>query len=191
MKKFILPVLALVLTLLLILYHSSYTIALTRASAGTTGGGQVVDIGVNNNGEEYKVVFSYDSTEDRIRAYHLTRDRFGIWHVIDKVVSPGPNDEDGYGYRPMGWMRYSGFRRYGNMTTRQDAEFHALYVGDNAKKYIQLPADRFPPNTTATVFQQDNLYVIHLIHFADGTDYNNEWGKQEFMNILKNQGYIS
>ncbi|RRD94228.1 hypothetical protein EII17_08945 [Clostridiales bacterium COT073_COT-073] len=139
-------------------YHNSYRIALSRAGFSEDSI-TYVDTGIDDNGNEYRVVFQY---ENMIKFLRLTKDKYGIWKVTEVCV---PNSKAQY--IAMGWMRMAGIRRY-DVKGESDIEFemHMMYGGNTATKQIEIPAEILPSNVSVNVFQAETAYVLHFVTYG-------------------------
>jgi len=161
--RFLLVFLVLVFIAILIIYHSSFKIALSKADVKERNV-NYIDTGIDDNGHEYRVVFHY-THDNMVKILLLTKDSLGIWHVTDEAVGPDSADT---GYVTMGWMRFASIRRYDvNDQARFDSEVHKVYGGNSATKQIEIPLDLLPPNVSANVFQSGTMYVIHFVSYGD------------------------
>lgn len=161
--------LILILVVGLFIYHNNYSIAL-RSAGLSQKTISYLDTGFDDNGNEYRVVFSHLS-ENVIKIAHLTRDNLGIWHVTNTVSSS--DGEAQYPYVVMGWMHFSGMRWYGvDGEIDMPLEIHNVYAGTNAKKYIEIPLELLPPNVSVDVSQTGSIYVIHFVSYGDGEALN-------------------
>lgn len=159
--------LALILTILLIIYHNSFKLAL-RSSGVDANNIQYIHTGIDDNGNEYRVVCQY-STDCMVKVLLLTKNDIGIWHITDEVLGPNSDAE----YSTMGWMRFASMRRFGiEDQVRFDCEVHQVYIGQNAKKQIEIPLDLLPSNVAVNVFQAGTAYVIHFISYGEADTLN-------------------
>ncbi len=144
-------------------YHNSYSIALNKAGLSAKSI-NYVDIGIDDNGNEYRVVFEY-MPENTLKIVFLSKDDFGIWRVIEEASGSDSEAE----YITMGWMRFSSIGRFDvNDQVGFDFEVHKVYGGNNATKQIEIPMELLPTNVSVNVFQSGTRYVIHFIGYGDG-----------------------
>lgn len=142
-------------------YHNSFDIALRKEGLSKKYI-NYIDTGIDDNGNEYRVVFQYDGN-DSVRILSLTKNRFGIWNVTNEISS---HDSEAQ-HCAMGWMRAASIRRFAvEEQSNIEFEVHAVYSGNDAIKRIELPTDCLPPNVTANVFQAGAMYVIHFSSYG-------------------------
>ena len=154
--------LSLILSVILIVYHNSYSIALIKAGLSKDSI-NYIDTGIDDNGNEYRVVFQY-VPENMVKIVHLTKDNSGIWKVTEEASGPDSEPE----YVTMGWMRFASISRYDvNDQARLDSEVHKVYGGNNAAKQIEIPMDLLPPNVSVNVYQSGTMYVIHFVGYGN------------------------
>ncbi|MGX8698732.1 MAG: hypothetical protein ACSW8F_02215, partial [bacterium] len=142
-----------------VLYGGSYAFALKRAGLA---GAEVLDAGIDNNGDEYRAVVKY--TEDNgIRLAYLTKNDFGLWKVWQQT------DSAESGLASLGWTRHTGFVRYaaGDATEFQ-WEVHNVYAGNDAKGKIVIPPELLPPGAALDLHQAGERYVLHFVSYGDG-----------------------
>jgi hypothetical protein len=156
-----------ILIVVIVVYHNSYSIALKKAGFSQRSI-SYIDTGIDDNGNDYRVVFRYD-TDNMVRIALLTKDNWGVWHITDEVIGPDAEAD----YITMGWMRFASMRRY-DVTdqTVMDSEVHKVYGGNNATKQIEIPMDLIPPNVSVNVFQAGSVYVIHFVSYGDADSLN-------------------
>lgn len=162
-------------------YHNSYSIALHKAGLSEKFI-EYVDIGIDDNGNEYRVVFEY-MPESTLKIVFLSKDDFGIWRVIEELSSL----EDETEYIIMAWMRFSSIRRFEvNDQVIFDREVHKVYVGNNASKQIEIPMELLPTNVSVNVFQSGTMYVIHFIGYGG----NEIFDQFYFDDLLEQSNFI-
>lgn len=171
--------LALIFITFLIVYHNSFRIALWKSGVEVNSI-DYIDIGINDSGNEYRVVFKSNILDNTVKVLLLTKNSFGVWHVTYGVSAPDPDtgDED----TTMGWMRFSGMRAYGaEHPLSLDREEHIVYVGNNAKKLIEIPFELLPSNVSVDVFQAEAVYVIHLLSYDIEPDTLNKFHMMDLL----------
>lgn len=172
----LLALLLLIFAVTLVAYHNSYTIALNKAGLSTKSM-NYVDTGIDDNGNEYRVVFQF-LPENTVKIVFLTKDDFGIWRVTEEASGSEAEAE----YITMAWMRFASIRRFDvNDQVRFDCEVHKVYGGNNASEQIEIPMELLPSNVSVNIFQSGNTYVIHFVGYG-----NNETLEQfYFTDILE------
>ncbi len=157
---------ALVSTVLLFVYFNSYSIALSKI--GLSKNSVVnVDVGLDDNGNEYRIVFQY-LPNNALKFAHLAKNTYGIWTVTEEAHGPDSPSQ----YISMGWMRIAGMRRYAMEDPNVEFEVHNMYGGMNAIEQVKVPVDLLPSNVTVNVFQAGELYVIHFIAYGNAEALN-------------------
>lgn len=159
--------LMLILVAGLIVYHNSYSIALKKAGLSKSSI-NYIDSGINDNGNEYRVVFQY-MPENTVKCALLTKDKLGIWKITEEEYGPTSDSN----YLNMGWMRFASIRRYAvNDQTAINSEVHQVYGGNNAINQIEIPYDLLPANVCVDVFQAGAVYLIHFVAYGDAETLN-------------------
>lgn len=163
----IVALLILILVAGLIIYHSNYSIALKKAGFSENSI-NYIDSGINDDGNEYRVVFQY-MPENTVKCALLTKDKLGIWKITEEEYGPDSDSN----YLNMGWMRFASICRYAvNDQTTINSEVHQVYGGNNAVKQIEIPYELLPANVCVDVFQAGAVYLIHFIAYGDAETLN-------------------
>lgn len=166
------------------LYSNGFGIAL-KIAGFSKDFVQYVDWGINENGNEYRVLFQY-MPGYLIKMAHLEKGMFGIWKVLEEASGPQEQSES----VTIGWMRIAGLIRYGyGLESQIKAEFevHHMIGGNNAIRVIELPKELLPPNVIAKVFQKGRSYVVHLVSYGEDAGILNE---VHLVELLEQQGCI-
>ena len=167
LRFILLLLLVLIIIAVLVFYHNSFRIALSKAGVNESYI-QYIDTGFDDNGNEYRVAFQYMS-DSMVKVLLLKKNNIGIWHTTDQILGPSSESE----YTTMGWMRFASIRRYDvEDQARFDSEVHIVYVGKNAIKQIEIPLDLLPPNVSVNVFQAGTVYVIHFTSYGEADTLN-------------------
>lgn len=155
----ILPVI-LAVSIVAILSCNSDQLALR--SAGFSKNGQtVVSAGIDQTGQEYKVVVQAVSNESPRIAY-LRKGFAGFWKVTELADTPTA------GTIKMLWAKTASFKRYTvGDPSAADWEVHSIYCGSNANKQIVIPSGALPHNVTVNISQSGSSYMLHFIGFGE------------------------
>lgn len=170
---------SLAVIVLSVLYFNSYGIALNKAGIQSKDP-VIVDSGINNNGNQYRVVAEY-STGDAHIAY-LVKNSVGIWHVERTSET-----QTSTGFAELSWDNVASIRRY-TVSDSSVVEFenHRLYCGNNAIKRIAISEGDIPYNVTVNIHQAGNAYMLHFVAFGSGETLN----EIDCDSLLKNAGCV-
>ena len=145
-----------------VLSLNSFRIAL-RSAGFPSKGWVILDMGIDNNGNEYRVAVDYLNDSDAHMAY-LSKGFGGFWRVEYSADTPASET----GMVALGWMRVAGIKRF-TVGDESCVEFevHEAYCGKNAVKQIQIPPELLPPNVTVNILQGGSSFVIQFVSFGD------------------------
>lgn len=159
--------LILILVVVLLIYHNSYSIALSKAGLSKDSI-DYIDTGIDDNGNEYRVVFQY-MPENMVKILRLTKNDRGVWKVAEEAY--GPDSE--VPYVTTGWMRVASVGRYEvDDQTHIEFEVHKVYGGNNAIKQIEIPMELLPSNVSVNIFQAGTVYVLHFVTYGSAETLN-------------------
>lgn len=180
-RTILLSLYIIMLPIAFIVYSNSYNIALKKAGFSKRGI-TYIDTGIDDNGAEYRAVFQY-MPDNLVKIALLTKTNWGTWRITDETQ--GPTTETGY--LSMGWMRFTGFRRYEvSDNVVFELEVHNVYAGNDAIAQIEIPVELLPPNVSVSVFQAGSVYVLHFVTYGDPKVLN----EVHFIDLLKQAGCI-
>ena len=174
-------VIILIIVALALMYLNSYSIALMKNGFDSPRT-SIIDIGIDDNGKEYRVIKSYDDQQN-VKLAYLVKNKVGLWNMA--IVSDTPSIETGF--VKIGWMRVASIKRYGiSDDTPVEFEIHAVYCGNNATKLIEIEPEELPPNVTVNVQQAGKAYTLHFIAFGEGDELSNI----DVYQLLQNSGCV-
>lgn len=163
-KRTIICLFAIFFTFLIVIsivYFNNYKIILNKAGL-SKGSINYVDVGIDDNGNEYRIVFQY-MPENKLKFVHLVKDKYGMWKVAEETSGPDSHSQ----IVKMGWMRFASIKIYDvRLQANTEWEVHAMYGGNNASKQIKIPSELLPANVSVNVFQAGERYVIHFTTFG-------------------------
>ena len=155
-------IIAVILAVSIVAVLSCNSDQLALRSAGFSKNGQtVVSAGIDQTGQEYKVVVQSFPHESARIAY-LRKGFAGFWKVTELADTPTS------GTVKMFWVKMASFKRYtvGDPSAR-DWEVHSIYCGNNASKQILPPTGALPHNVTVNISQAGSSYMLHFIGFGE------------------------
>ena len=139
-------------------------------------------MGINDNGQEYRVVADWAS-EDYDKLAYMVKGFAGFWKIVE--ISDEYDAETGL--MSLEWSNLSGAKRY----SVGDANFleykvQELYCGNNANKEIEIPLELLPEGVTVNINQGGSDYLIHFIKYGDS-----EAIDLNCYELLKSLGYVA
>ncbi len=160
MKKLLKYSLAVLLAFFLLCHAFSRELALALSGFDTLHT-QLVIHETDYEDNEYQVLRT--SSGDAPALVMLRKGFLGFWYVemSDTASDLLPH------WASLGWMKDSGFYSHPDSRPQSTLAWHIVCCGDNAAKPIRFETDQIPRNTTVNVTQQDNLFCIHIISYAD------------------------
>ena len=157
------------LSLIILGWHSSYTISKWVADSKMQE--SACDLVYRSETESRYVYY----TPGGLTVVTLAKNDFsGLWYIaaIDDSQSHV-------------WFGESNYRWFDGIELTADFEFHYLYTGTDAKELIQLDATDIPGDVYVAVSQHGVNYWIHAV--SDNVDAINQLNMME---LLKSKGFI-
>lgn len=142
---------------------------------------KVMYCGINDKGDEYKVV--RDDHGEELKLCLCEKDQFGFWKVVLIQTDPGKN-----GLVALGWMATKEMQRF---HFEDDPKFvfevHQVYCGNNAVKSIEGIEKLLGPNITVGIAQSGSEYTLHFTSYTDDAAILSNLNVPE---LLQENGYI-
>ena len=144
---------------------------------------EVMYCGINDNGDEYKIVRDWQS--GKMKLCHCEKGLFGFWKIVDiEQTDPGKN-----GIVSLEWATWKEIRRF---HFEDDPKFvyevHAVYCGNNAVKNLGGIERLVGPNITVSIAQSGSEYFLHFTSYSDDMTILTKFGVTQ---LLQKNGYIS
>ena len=176
-------ILSCILITFFILQANSFTIALNCSNIESANLREIVELDTLTDDKPFKVIQSTTKSGE-LALVQLEKNWLGFWEVT-KVNTP--KTDAGQSYTSTAWVKGAGTQRY----TATDIpkfvnEWHYVYCGNDALKWIQFPEGSLPQNITVNIQQIGEFYIIHTISFADPADL----GGFSIPGYLKENGFI-
>lgn len=139
------------------------------------------DIGDRNHSDDNIVVFYTKTISDgNLALVYATRDFWGFWSIEEVVRA---QDKSGIS---MSWEgSQSNQFAWDTKHETVQCEYHYAYVGQDALKKIEINREQLPENAAVSVWQFNNEYRIHVVHFSTKGEAN-----IDFTSILRENGCI-
>lgn len=167
------------------LYSNSFSNVL-RSTHFAPGSTDILDCGIDNNNREYRVVMQYNA-DGPPQVARFTKNRLGIWEVKE-VIAPEEEETD---YAEMQWRNTASIVRFSyEEETTWEEELHAVCIGYDAVKKIEISDEMLLPNTTVNVHQAGNAYVLHLVSYKRNNESWEEWNTFSIYEELRKAGFI-
>lgn len=166
-----------------ILQANSLTIALSSSNIESDNLREVVELDTLMGDKYFKVIQS-TSKDGALALVQLEKNWLGFWEVI-KVNTP--KTDAGQTYASTAWVKGAGTQRYTATDVPEFSyEWHYVYCGNDAMKWISFAEGTLPDNITVNVQQLGEFYIIHTVSFADPADL----GGFSIPGYLKENGFI-
>lgn len=148
-------------------WNNSDDLALKKAGMDTLATTVVVAQGIDANGQEYQVVAQCEPNSDN-RIAHLIKNGLGLWE-LSYITERMPG-----GLHAYSWTLPRDWRRFGesDMDLAFTWEYHSVFTGNDARKIIELPLEKLPPNVTVHIQQMHTAYVLHFISYGEKSALN-------------------
>jgi hypothetical protein len=169
MKKVIAATAFLIVVIIVvaIILRSNLSMVISRAGFNPSDI-NILYSGIDNNGERFMVIKT-STIEHKIVLGYLTKNNLGFWSL---KYTEGDKVQSGH-IVSIGWMINAGFRKY-DMTKDSIfvTEWHQLYYGDNAIRFIEFLPGEIPDGVAVNIRQFGKEYCIHLITFNEPDTFN-------------------
>lgn len=178
MKKFLYMILSLVVIFII---YRQLSLDIAYFLEGINSNSTIeIEHSFDINKSEYKVIRA-KSEEDNILLVRLVKTKLGIWKIGD--ISSGSNTK----INSISWYGDGGpyINQFGSID-EIGFEWHFVYSGNNALKYIEIEKIDIPKNMTVEIYQFNTEYIIHLITFEKPEIFNSF----NIVNKLIENGFI-
>ena len=172
------------LIIFFVLQANSLSISLSNSNINSNNIREIAQLDVLlKGGNAFKVIQS-TTKEGELALVQLEKNWLGFWEVT-KINTP--KTDAGQTYTSTVWVKSAGTQRYTSTDIPEFAyEWHHVYCGNDALKWICFPEDTLPENMTVNIQQIGEFYIIHTISFADPADL----GDFSIPTYLKGNGFI-
>lgn len=165
MKRFaiiILVILCVLLVSFFFLRSNSEHLALRYAEIDTNE--RIYEISLDvDHGKMFKIL-QCTTIDGKMAILRLEKNGLGFWQVND--VAKGINRVKYF------WDTFAGSAYYVRQDDREpeisySCEWHAVFCGTNAMKWIEIPDELVPANTTVNVQQIGDCYIVHVVSYSE------------------------
>lgn len=160
--KLVLSVLLLGVIAFFIFKINSFSFSLMR-SGYNQNNVQTIEHSFDSNKEEFKVIKTNSKNKEIVLAI-ITKNSMGIWNVTKTTESTSVNPN----IASIAWINGGGAKRF--LFTSDptfEHEWHYVYYGTNAVKFIEFLPGQIPENVTVNIQQAGVQFWIHIISFAE------------------------
>lgn len=107
-------------------------------------------------------ILQCETEDDNIVIVRMVKNEVFFWQITDMSKA------EKNGYAQISWDKDAGTQRFSATDIPKFyREYHCVYSGANAVRRIEIPVDAVPKNMTVNIEQANNVYVIHVLYFAE------------------------